>query len=206
MAESRQEIFISAINSGDLTEVRRLVGLGADVNIGGGEFNLPPIMYACWQGNLDIVRILSDHGADINYNGMDEGGPLTFAAATGNVQLVNLLLELGASVDTMSPKGGETALHKAVFRNRHDATRALIAHGADVNAATKSGGHTAMFEGGAKLRGERPLHLAAAYADVEMIRILLEAGADKSLGDDRGDPPIAWAGRHQRSGDILELL
>lgn len=206
MAESKQEALITAINNGDLMEVRRLVDLGADVEVGGGEFNLPPIMYACWQGNLDIVRILSEHGADIDYNGMNEGGPLTFAAATGNVQLVNLLLELGAAVDTMSLEGNETALHKAVFRNRHETVRPLIKHGADVNIPTRSGGHTAMFEGGAKLRGERPLHLAAAYADVEMVRILLDAGADKSLGDDRGDLPIAWAGRHQRNGDILELL
>ena len=206
MSTQTHASFIAAINEGDASQVSALLRAGVDVNSPGGEFNLPPIQYACWQGNTKIVRMLAEYGADIDYNGMDEGGPLTFAAATGNTSLLSCLLDLGAQVDIRSHRGGETALHKAVFRNRHETAELLISHDADVNAITRSGGHTAMFEGGAKLRAEGPLHLAAAYADTKMIRILLEAGADRSLTDDRSESPLAWAGRHQRDNDVLELL
>lgn len=206
MSTQTHASFIAAINEGNANQVSALLRAGADVNKPGGEFNLPPLQYACWQGSTKVVRMLVEYGADVDYNAMDEGGPLTFAAASGNTSLLSCLLDLGALVDTRSPRGGETALHKAVFRNRHETVELLISHGADVNATTQSGGHTAMFEGGAKLRGEGPLHLAAAYADAKMIRILLDAGADRSLTDDRSESPLAWAGRHQRDNDVLELL
>jgi ankyrin repeat protein len=206
MMQTRNERFHKAIQEGDMAAFTRLIGEGVDVSSGGGEFNQPPIMSACWGDHLEMVRSLVDHGADINYNGFDEGRPLTFAAATGNIALLEHLLALGAAVDAQSPLGGETALHKAVFRNRHEAVRMLIEHGAAVNLPTRSGGHTAMFEGGAKLRGERPLHLAAAYSDPAMVQLLLDAGADKTLTDDRDESPIAWAGRHQRTNEIFDVL
>ncbi len=206
MTQNITERFHRAIRDGDTALFTRLADEGIDVNGGMGEFNMPPIMIACWGSRLDMVRSLVERGADVDYNELDEGGPLTFAAATENLPLLNLLLALGAQVDGQSPLGGETALHKAVFRMRCEAVRILIAHGADVNQPTRSGGHTAMFDGGAKLRGERPLHLAAAYGAPAMIQLLLDAGADKTLGDDRGEPPIAWAGRHQRPGAVLALL
>jgi ankyrin repeat protein len=74
-----------------------------------------------------------------------------------------------------------TALHLAVLRNQHAATRLLIERGADLNRRD--------FPDNAA-----PLHFAAAHGDLEMIRLLVEAGADvDGKGDDHEVGVLGWA-------------
>jgi ankyrin repeat protein len=74
-----------------------------------------------------------------------------------------------------------TALHLAVLRNQHAATRLLIERGADLNRRD--------FPDNAA-----PLHFAAAHGDLETIRLLVEAGADiDGKGDDHGIGVLGWA-------------
>ena len=55
-------------------------------------------------------------------------------------------------------------------------------------------------------KGETPLHRAAAYGDNEMIKFLIDSGADPSIRDAYGDSPISWASWHLRSNEILGLI
>jgi ankyrin repeat protein len=74
-----------------------------------------------------------------------------------------------------------TALHLAVLRNQHAATRLLIERGADLNRRD--------FPDNAA-----PLHFAAVHGDLETIRLLVEAGADvDGKGDDHGVGVLGWA-------------
>jgi ankyrin repeat protein len=74
-----------------------------------------------------------------------------------------------------------TALHLAVLRNQHAATRLLIERGADPNRRD--------FPDNAA-----PLHFAAAHGDLETIRLLLQAGADiDGKGDDHEVGVLGWA-------------
>jgi ankyrin repeat protein len=74
-----------------------------------------------------------------------------------------------------------TALHLAVLRNQHAATRLLIERGADLNRRD--------FPDNAA-----PLHFAAVHGDLETIRLLVEAGADiDGNGDDHGVGVLGWA-------------
>jgi ankyrin repeat protein len=73
------------------------------------------------------------------------------------------------------------ALHLAVLRNQHAATRLLIGRGADLNRRE--------FPDNAA-----PLHFAALHGDMETIRLLVEAGADvDGNGDDHGVGVLGWA-------------
>ncbi len=73
------------------------------------------------------------------------------------------------------------ALHLAVLRNQHAATRLLIERGADLNRRE--------FPDNAA-----PLHFAAVHGDMETIRLLVEAGADiDGHGDDHGVGVLGWA-------------
>jgi ankyrin repeat protein len=74
-----------------------------------------------------------------------------------------------------------TALHLAVLRNQHAATRLLIERGADLNRRD--------FPDNAA-----PLHFAAAHGDLETVRLLVEAGADvDGKGDDHEVGVLGWA-------------
>ena len=75
----------------------------------------------------------------------------------------------------------------------------LLAAGADVNRKTLDGGETSLFDGVARLWGETPLHFAAAYASADMVRILLEAGADKNIPNAHGDLPRSYYSRHRET-------
>jgi ankyrin repeat protein len=96
------------------------------------------------------------------------------AAAAG----LDLLLAVVGGINSPGPSG-EPLLQAAVTASNADAVRWLLAHGAAVNAAYS--GQTAA---GAKAStrpaeyGMTPLWQAAAVGDTEMVRVLLEAGAD----------------------------
>jgi ankyrin repeat protein len=196
---------MEAAESGDADEVRRLIAEGADVNFT-TEHGFRPLLMAVYYAHLDAARVLLAHGADVNYAGFSEGTALIFAAGSGLAEIVSLLLEQGADVNLALPRGGETALHVAVFSDRTEVVQLLLQAGADVNQRTATASGTDLFNGGAKLWAETPLHFAAAYAGPATLEALLAAGADKTLGDAHGEPPIAYAGRYRRPQEVLRLL
>jgi ankyrin repeat protein len=104
------------------------------------------------------------------------------AAQSGNLDALRSGLD--AHPEWIDALGGEqkaTALHLAVVRNQHAATRLLIERGADLNRRD--------FPDNAA-----PLHFAAAHGDLETIRLLVEAGADiDGKGDDHGVGVLGWA-------------
>ena len=56
------------------------------------------------------------------------------------------------------------------------------------------------------LKGETPLHRAAAFGNTAIIKMLLDAGADPSMKDANGDTPISWGSWYVRDADVLRLL
>lgn len=195
--------FFEAVKQGDLPEVQRLVEEGADVNAC-DDYRVTPLLWALFHRHAEIAAYLVEKGAEVNYQEYPEGTPLIYAVE--QPEILSLLLSAGADADLALPPGGETALHAAVVANAREAVQRLIHAGADVNARVHSGVGTYLFGGGAKLWGETPLHFAAAYADREVIEGLLAAGADPSLPNEHGELAAAYAGRHRRSAEILELL
>ena len=82
----------------------------------------------------------------------------------------------------------------------------LIANGADVNARNLSG--NAHYEGCKPwlTNGETPLHFAAGAWDQEIIKLLLDAGADRTAVNDRGQTPFDWAIRYSAPPSVVDLL
>jgi ankyrin repeat protein len=87
-------------------------------------------------------------------------------------------------VARIGPEGRDTvALHLAVGKNNTEAVRWLIAHDVDVNAkrAMWDCNHTA-------------LHMAAGNGAIEIARMLLDAGGDPDIRDDKYDSTVlGWA-------------
>ena len=89
-----------------------LLERGADVHAV-GTFG-PAIFLACGFGNLEMVRLLLDHGADMEQAGEDDVTPLMRAAVSMHPAVVRFLLERGANVRAKGTVMGLTVLEYAI--------------------------------------------------------------------------------------------
>ena len=101
-------------------------------------------MTAVAGGNLEIVRLLLDSGADVNARETRLGQTaLLYAAARGRTDLVKLLLEHHADIHAAS-NSGSTALEMAALDGHTDCLKTLIEAGSDVDHRRPDGLHCAM--------------------------------------------------------------
>ena len=154
-----------------------------------------------------LKAVLEAHGS---LGTLDLQGALQNAAFFGHWKVCDFLILQGADVRRAIAESGETPLHAALCKagrpHFQRTVRLLLEHGADPNARTVPGVPTDSFMRDSRTCGETPLHRAAAYADGEIIELLLEAGADRTLRDAHGDSPLTWASRHLRPWAILHRL
>ena len=193
--------------------VRALIERGADVQARSrGGFT--PWLFAAQQGDLDSVQVLLAAGVDVNETSPEWGSALVVATARGHEELALFLLEEGAD-PTAADGNGITALHYSVLKglavlaaapahlgvNAHlyrpslmNLARALLARGANPNARTFSR-RLRGVGGGAMVgvAGSTPLLLASAAADLSLVRLLIEGGADVRLGTYGNSTPLMLA-------------
>jgi cytohesin len=201
---------VRASQQGDLATVRKLVESGVDVNSTDGHGMGPLLTFT-----PSVLEFLLSKGADPNRQMNQNGAPVLVGVAyMNNVECVQLLLEGGADANAVMKHTGETPLHSSLAKSgddvqaadRHAVVKLLIDRGADPNRRTIPGVTTLAFWRDVRTRGETPLHRAAAYASEETIKLLLEAGADKTIRDANGDSPQSWASWHWRPKRVIDLL
>lgn len=91
-----------------------------------------PLYCASRWGWTDVVKVLLDHGADVNLVGGPIGTALQAAALGGRLEIVQLLLKHGARINHVVGSHG-TALSAAASNGQDDVVRLLLGAGADVN-------------------------------------------------------------------------
>jgi len=111
-------------NRAEMAEI--LIEAGADVNSALPIYGPSIISTACGIGNLDIVKLLVEHGVDVN-DDLDGSTPLIQAIHGGNVELVEYLLAHGAIVDK-SDINGKTPMKIAVAVERPEMVAILEKH------------------------------------------------------------------------------
>ena len=198
---------LQAAFNGDLATVEKLVSQGANINYNDAWGN-SAVFSAAWEGNTKALDLFYNLGAKISF---DDGNLLCNAAYNGKVDSVEWLLNNGENANFSFTNTGENALHYAISKtseinDRAEIVKILIAAGTDVNKKTLVGKPTLCFMRDAYLKGETPLHRAAAYGNVAIIKMLLDAGAEPSIKDANGDTPISWGSWHLRDSIVLRLL
>ncbi|MFZ4506879.1 MAG: ankyrin repeat domain-containing protein [Fimbriimonas sp.] len=167
------------------------------------------LYHAAWNGQLHEIESTLGSGEIIQPRTI--GSALEAAAFNAQPEACDLLLKRGADPNTCHEPTGETVLHQVITKTTSGAERtrivkSLISHHADVNRRTIQGVPTQCFMRDVRTRGETPLHRAAAFGDVNMVRALIDAGANKEAKDFNGDTPLTWASWHLRPSEILVLL
>ncbi|HEV8416728.1 MAG TPA: ankyrin repeat domain-containing protein [Bryobacteraceae bacterium] len=183
-----------AARVGDLESVKLLLAAGVDVNIqtqtgqsqtgdndepvvqigvtrplrSGGATGYTPLLVATLRAQVDVALYLLDHGADPN---IDAAGftPLHWASTTWEGYASNPVYGFEDPMSGIPDRQAKLRLVKA-----------LLAHGAKVNARMTRR-QPSFATGYTDAVGATPLLLAASVDDVEMMRILLAAGADPKI-------------------------
>lgn len=142
-----------------------------------------PLLFAARQGDVESATLLLASGANVNDLLPDGTSALTVAAHSDHAPLVQFLLDRGANPNIIG--SGYTALHAAVLRGNADSVRALVARGAFINSRLRHGTPTTRgsreFFLPESLTGATPVWLAARFLEQDLLRLLLELGADPSL-------------------------
>jgi cytohesin len=205
--ESLDQKMLAAAQKGDLATVEKMVAQGANINHTDAWGNFA-MFSAAWEGNLKALDLFHNLGAKIKF---EDANLLCNAAYNGKVDSVKWLLEKGEDPNFTFRDTGENALHYTLSKTsemdeRTEIVKVLIAAGTDVNKKTLARKPTLCFMRDAYLKGETPLHRGAAYGNVAIIKMLLNADADPSVKDANGDTPISWGSWHLRDSDLLRLL
>lgn len=149
-------------------------------------------LFSAVDGNcIDLATQLLDQGASVDARDRLGARPLSHAARSGHLKMVELLLTRGAPIDARN-LAGATALYFAAERSHISIAQRLIERGADVKLTGRS--------------GLSPI-AAAAYAGNDIIfEALLAHGADERAPDETGKPPIVYAAARARFDIVKRLL
>ena len=154
------------------------------------DINIPkshdlPISQAIRSGNLDMVKLLVDHGAEINAPTEDATPPFVWAVQSGNLDIVKYLVENGAKLSFTV--GKDLLLREA--QNHLDVFKYLLT--LDIGS------------GSMPPTGDTALH----YVDnSEAIDILLAAGYDPNKKNNAGFTPLDIAIQDLNYGKIKQLI
>lgn len=138
-------------------------------------------------GNMEVIRLLIEQGADINAEvaGPDPEGwtALHLAAFDGHHEVVKYLLDHGADLSRPGKGASKmTPIRVAVTRAHPESVRVLLALGADPMEKD--------------LQGFTLLHEAANIGDCEIAKLLVSAGCDPLAKASDGSTPLMWAAKH----------
>ena len=114
----------SALRSGRLDEVQRLLDRGADVNEL-DELCQTPLDVASKDGKLEIARTLIENGADVNSRDNTGWTPLHWATRYRHIDVVRLLLDNGANVN-VAERRGFAPLHTTSANGHFEMVRSLL--------------------------------------------------------------------------------
>ncbi|HEY4213951.1 MAG TPA: ankyrin repeat domain-containing protein [Steroidobacteraceae bacterium] len=119
-------------------------------SVSSGSRGTTPFHRACASGDVELVKYLLAHGADINLNQADDESPMMFAAGARRsesdvIDVLRVLHAAGANVNVVAKRfvlqrlRGGTALHVATKRGLKKVMAELVAEGADVNLKDPDG-------------------------------------------------------------------
>ena len=156
--------------AGDIEGVKKELRRGAFVD-DRNEQDLTPLAVAAGSLASDVamLQLLIDAGADVNAAVDDSKRfPVSLAADSGDLSKLLSLLDAGADVNAASPQG-YTPLINVLYHLWDDqkllpVVELLVKHGADIDAVTSY--------------GESPLTTAAFQGRLDVVRFLLDAGAN----------------------------
>lgn len=162
-----------ACNQVSVEAVRILLDSGANPDavtwLGRWTERIPLLSAAINVKNIQMVQLLLDKGADVNFPATRgiKFTPIQAAAKTGCYEIVLMLINRGANVDALAADaGGGTAIQLSAIGGFLGIAELLLKKGAKINRAPSI------------LHGRTALEGAAEWGRLDMVQFLLNCGAE----------------------------
>lgn len=178
-----------------------LVDAGAKIEVVDANGDTPFQNCASYIGSFDVLRFWIDRSVDLNaqptigwppLHGVVGGGlPERLVSEVQRVEILNLLLDHGASID-LRDKRGQTALFYASASHLHltECARLMLKRSADPNLVSPS--------------GETPLHMAVDRGYADIAELLVGHGADPSIANMHQIYPVDLCKQDETIRQLLE--
>ncbi|MBN2147587.1 MAG: ankyrin repeat domain-containing protein [Anaerolineales bacterium] len=187
---------------GDLLAVQQALidGAAIDDPISSGDYvGCNALIMSLMRQRFEVASYLIQHRADVNYKrpatftSPDPARgqtPLWWAACQGHIQLAQLLVNKGASINTPD-HFGSTPFVQAASSGHLEMVRFLVQHGADI--------HAQIYD------GRKGFHLAVTHGHLPVIEYLLDLGCDPNEPGGSGYTPLMVAAENN-SYALAQLL
>jgi cytohesin len=212
-----------AAYKGDVATVRAILSASPNQINARDKYKRTPIHSAAMGGQVGVVELLLDYGADINARGDNGHTPLHFYRIMSlyfdfpNADVVEVLLAHGADPNALTNHGSTPLHHFAISEDKTECVKLLLQYGANVNAKRSGYGDETAIEIAA-YRGNRntgdvllangamlDIHVAAGLGMCDTVREYLHADGRLVLSSKRGLTPLHWAA-HSGQLDVARLL
>ena len=149
--------FIDVVKAGDAARVASLIDADRSVLQATDEKGVSAVLLALYHGKRDVAQLLIYRGAKLSFHD---------ACAAGENDLAKEILRRDPSLLNRNSVDGYPPLGLAIFFGNRELAKWLIEQGADVSAPAANAQRVA------------PIHAASAVRDHEILRMLIERGAD----------------------------
>jgi ankyrin repeat protein len=173
----------AAAAAGNVAEIERLLGAGADREARDGN-GRTPLHVAVYRKQRDAARLLLTNGANANALDRQRYDVVTIAAVADDVPTLRLVLEGGASAKNVTSPYDGTALIAAAHLGHVEVVQILIKAGAPLDHVNNLT-WTALME--SIVLGD------GGKRHTETLRALVQAGANVNIPDRAGITPLAHA-------------
>ena len=182
-----------AAKQGNLEEVTRLIQEDPEILDSVNGSGSTALHYASAYGHVEVVSYLLDQGANIDKKDLDDGTALMNACGSGHLEVVKLLLSWGAD-PTICDIAGWTPLMVASYGRHVDVVRCLVRNKAvkAIIDTQDNNGRTALFRASSRNR-------------TEMVKLLVEVGANPMVADKEDDTPLNIA-KNRGHNDCFTIL
>ena len=174
--------------------VKQLLAQGASVHAQ-NEAGVTALIAAAYRNDLAIADLLIQAGADVNVKDNTQQSAYLITTADGYLELLKRTLQAGANVHSTDSYNG-TGLIRAADRGHVEIVQELLKTDIKIDHVNRLG-WTALLEAIILGRGDA--------RHIEVVRVLVEAGANVNLADSGGVTPLAHA---QQRGytQMVEIL
>ena len=187
--------FFSAVHSGNINLVEEYIKMGINVNIQ-DDMKRTALMIAMYKNDMKIAKLLIDNNANVNIQDNKFNSPFLYACEKG---YINILKTMPINSDTKTTLNiyGANALMLACEKGHWETTKFLLENtDIDVNHIDNLS-RTALLE--IAIFGKDTINY------VEIVKLLLQHGADKSIKDSKGHDALYYA-KERKLNNIEKLL